>query len=302
MSDSRTDSRKLNIEISVNDTEGANEEHKFRNSNDQEQANSNSPNYRKRNGSKESSLYNAQTSSVSSFRQASIFQDSNLVFDRAKGKQKLANRNLDLQNDQKSEGCCSSPLLKEKDDNAGDKKKVAQNDSSSLLPQSKDSSDEFQYKPKKKKLTITKEAKQDDSDDDFDFNRQSSAPVNCRELTNIVNNESPGLSVKSNGSLRGGKVRHRGSQASQKSWGSKNSGISKRIQKLINDKSQSPYDIHDLQDHGQEHSGGIAPTGEMNRQHIKQNKLWNQDVKMLVPQDNNDYVHSNSLGSSSTVP
>ena len=46
MSDSRTDSRKLNIEISVNDTEGANEGHELRNSNGQEQTNSNSPNYR----------------------------------------------------------------------------------------------------------------------------------------------------------------------------------------------------------------------------------------------------------------
>ena len=121
---------------------------------------------------------------------------------------------MDLQNEQKSEGCYSSPLLNEKNNNPGDKKKVAQKDSSSLLIACKDSSDEFQSEFKKKKLTITKEAKRDDSDDDFDFNRQSSAPVNCRELTNIVNNESPGLSVKSNGSLRGGKVRHRGSQAS----------------------------------------------------------------------------------------
>lgn len=95
-----------------------------------------------------------------------------------------------------------SPNNKNKGDKSAEENKASGKDSSPLL-----------HRNGGRKLTITREVERDGSDDDFDYNRQYSAPVNSGELTNIVNNESPGLSVKSNGSVRCGKGR-RGSQMS----------------------------------------------------------------------------------------
>ena len=89
--------------------------------------------------------------------------------------------------------------MKGKSNNLIEEQKISINDSSPILQSGI-----------KKKLTITRVAERD-SDDDFDFNRQYSAPVNGNELANMANNESPGLSNKSNGSIRAGRIRHRGS-------------------------------------------------------------------------------------------